>query len=70
MKLTPGINHIDINGQNDLVLTYNHSALTLDLSQESNVQATVQHLHFVTLTGRTRIGRFFHAMKYVWKYCK
>lgn len=70
MLLRPRVDAIDIEGQHDLVLTRNPNACTLDLSYDSNVHAKVSDLHFVTLTGKTRIRRFIYAMKFVWKHCK
>lgn len=61
---------IDIDGQQDLVISRQRNPMTLDLSYESNVAATVTHFNFIGLTQKTRIGRFIYAMKFVWKHCK
>lgn len=70
MLIRPRMNAIDIAGYGDLVISRNRKVLHLDLSHESNVEATVTNFDFVALPQRTRIGRFIHAMKFVWKHCK
>lgn len=61
---------IDIEGQQDLVISRQRNPMSLDLSYESNVAATVTNFSFIGLTQKTRIGRFIYAMKFVWKHCK
>lgn len=70
MLVRPRMNAIDIDGSGDLVISRNPSALHLDLNHESNVKSNITHWSFVQLPQRTRIGRFLHAMKFVWKHCK
>lgn len=70
MLIRPRMNAIDITGLGDLVISRNPSALHLDLKEESNVEAKISNWEFVQLPQRTRIGRFIHAMKFVWKHCK
>lgn len=70
MLIRPRVNTIDIDGLGDLVISRNPSALQLDLNHESNVEAKVTNWSFVHLPQRTRIGRFIHAIKFVWKHCK
>lgn len=70
MLIRPRMYAIDIEGHQDLVISRNPSPLELDLSYESNVAANVTNFNFITLQQRTRIGRFIHAMKFVWRHCK
>lgn len=70
MLIRPRMNTIDIDGMQDLVISRSHNPLILDLRQKSNVEANVSNFSFVALQQRTRIGRFIHAMKFVWKHCK
>ena len=70
MLIRPRKSAIDIDGQQDLVISRQRNPVTLDVSYESNVAATVTNFNFIGLTQRTRIGRFIYAMKFVWKHCK
>ena len=70
MLIRPRMYAIDIDGQQDLVLSRQRNPMSLDLSYESNVAATVTNFSFIGLTQKTRIGRFIYAMKFVWKHCK
>lgn len=70
MLIRPRMYAIDIDGQQDLVISRQRNPMTLDLSYESNVAATVTNFSFVGLSQKTRIGRFIYAMKFVWKHCK
>lgn len=70
MLIRPRMYAIDIEGQQDLVISRQRNPMSLDLSYESNVAATVTNFNFIGLTQRTRIGRFIYAMKFVWKHCK
>ena len=70
MLIRPRMYAIDIDGQQDLVISRQRNPMTLDLSYESNVAATVTHFSFIGLTQKTRIGRFIYAMKFVWQHCK
>lgn len=70
MLIRPRMYAIDIDGQQDLVISRQRNPMSLDLSYESNVAATVTNFSFIGLTQKTRIGRFIYAMKFVWKHCK
>ena len=70
MLVRPRMNAIDIDGQQDLVISHNRKSMTLDLSYENNVVAKVTNFNFVGLPQKTRIGRFIFLMKIVWRYCK
>lgn len=70
MLIRPRMYAIDIDGQQDLVISRQRNPMSLDVSYESNVAATVTNFSFIGLTQRTRIGRFIYAMKFVWKHCK
>lgn len=70
MLIRPRMYAIDIEGQQDLVISRQRNPMSLDLSYESNVAATVTNFSFIGLTQKTRIGRFIYAMKFVWKHCK
>ena len=70
MLVRPRMNAIDIDGQQDLVISHNRNSMTLDLSYENNVVAKVTNFNFVGLPQKTRIGRFIFLMKIVWRYCK
>ena len=70
MLIRPRMNAIDIEGLGDLVISRNRKVMHLDISHESNVEATVSNFDFVSLPQRTRLGRFIYAMKFVWKHCK
>ena len=70
MLIRPRMNAIDIEGEQDLVISRKPSPFTLDLNHESNVKASVTEFNFITLVQRTRIGRFIYAMKFVWQHCK
>ena len=70
MLIRPRMYAIDIDGQQDLVISRQRNPMTLDLSYESNVAATVTNFSFIGLTQKTRIGRFIYAMKFVWQHCK
>ena len=70
MLIRPRMYAIDIDGQQDLVISRQCNPMSLDLSYESNVTATVTNFSFIGLTQKTRIGRFIYAMKFVWKHCK
>lgn len=64
------MNEVGIEGGQDLVISRNRSAFTLDLNPESNITVNVIHFNFITLTQRTRLGRFIYAIKFVWEHCK
>jgi hypothetical protein len=64
------MNSIDIDGQQDLVISHNRSAMTLDLSYENNVVAKVTNFNFIGLPQKTRIGRFISVIGIVWRFCK
>lgn len=70
MLIRPRMYAIDIDGQQDLVISRQRNPLTLDLKYESNVEVNFTNFNFIGLTQRTRIGRFIYAMKFVWKHCK
>lgn len=70
MLIRPRMNAIDIEGEQDLVISRQRNPMTLDVSCESNVKTTITKFNFITLVQRTRIGRFIYAMKFVWKHCK
>lgn len=70
MLIRPRMYAIDIDGQQDLVISRQRKPLTLDLKYESNVEVNFTSFNFIGLTQRTRIGRFIYAMKFVWKHCK
>ena len=70
MLIRPRMYAIDIDGQQDLVISRQRNPMSPDLSYESNVAATVTNFSFIGLTQKTRIGRFIYAMKFVWKHCK
>lgn len=70
MLIRPRMYAIDIDGQQDLVISRQRNPMSLDLSYESNVAATITNFSFIGLTQKTRIGRFIYAMKFVWKHCK
>lgn len=70
MLIRPRVNAIDIDGLGDLVISRQRNPMTMDLSYESNVAATVTNFNFIGLPQKTRIGRFISAMKFVWKHCK
>lgn len=70
MLIRPRMYAIDIEGQQDLVISRQRNPMSLDLSYESNVAATVTNFSFIGLAQKTRIGRFIYAMKFVWKHCK
>lgn len=70
MLIRPRMYAIDIDGQQDLVISRQRNPMSLDVNHESNVAATVTNFSFIGLTQRTRIGRFIYAMKFVWKHCK
>lgn len=70
MLIRPRMYAIDIDGQQDLVISRQRNPMSLDVSHESNVAATVTNFSFIGLTQRTRIGRFIYAMKFMWKHCK
>lgn len=70
MLIRPRMYAIDIDGQQDLVISRQRNPMTLDLSYESNVAASMSNFVFVGLSQKTRIGRFICAMKFVWKHCK
>lgn len=70
MLIRPRMYAINIEGQQDLVISRQRNPMSLDLSYESNVAASVTNFSFIGLTQKTRIGRFIYAMKFVWKHCK
>ena len=70
MLIRPRMYAIDIDGQQDLVISRQRNPMTMDLSYESNVAATVTNFNFIGLPQKTRIGRFIFLMKIVWRYCK
>lgn len=72
MLVRPKMNKVELEGDNEivLVLTRKNKGIYYDISNESNVAVCISHFSFYGLTKKTRLGRFFEAMKIVCKFCK
>lgn len=70
MLVRPKMNKVELDGDNEIVLTRKNECINYDISNESNVAVCISHFSFYGLTQKTRLGRFFAAMRIVWKFCK
>lgn len=70
MLVRPKMNKVELEGDNEIVLTRKNEGINYDIRNESNVAVCISNFSFYGLTQKTRLGRFFAAMRIVWKFCK
>lgn len=57
---------LSISGSGNLIFSKNKNCITLDGVKSLSIKS----FSFIQLHQETRVGRFLHAIKHLWRYCK